>query len=242
VSGPVLAAECAERTFARGTADGAGENGVLLAGTAIEQVTAVGAEDEGANGRHVAIWRRVWGDGVVVDFCRCCRCCRCCLLRSVGRRLGKKEPGFISRGASARWADLGKRSNATNPSAPESCQSRAIIAVPVQVQLRGFNTAARYHVFGRDSARLGHGYVLLVSATIIPRVPVALLRDHTHASACPTSSALRPRHYNWEYHVRSSAGRLAQCWGRWSRIPSAAFGGRGSAVLAFHLDNTLFSR
>ena len=42
-----------------------------------------------------------------------------------GRRLGKKEPGFISRGASARWAELGKRSNATNPSAPEPCQSHS---------------------------------------------------------------------------------------------------------------------
>jgi hypothetical protein len=53
--GPLLAARCAERTFARGTADGAGQYGILLAGTAIEQVTAVGAEHEGANGGHFAV-------------------------------------------------------------------------------------------------------------------------------------------------------------------------------------------
>ena len=42
-------------TFAGRAADLAGQDGILLACTAIEKVAAVGAEDEGADGSHCGV-------------------------------------------------------------------------------------------------------------------------------------------------------------------------------------------
>jgi hypothetical protein len=73
--------ESVSRTFARCATDGTGQDGVLLACAAIEQVTAVSAKDEGANGGHfrcvydsvgaVVTWRSAVN---VVGAIFCCRC------------------------------------------------------------------------------------------------------------------------------------------------------------------------